>query len=65
MRRLQLRDAIARSMDTDDPIAGAAHAAGFADEAHFNRAMRDATGMPPGRYRTLVRALACTPRSSH
>jgi AraC family transcriptional regulator len=65
LRRLQLRDAIARCMDTDDPIASAAHAAGFADESHFNRAMRGATGMPPGRYRLLVRSLACTPRSSH
>lgn len=65
IRRLQLRDAIARCTDTNDPIAGAAHAAGFADEAHFNRTMRDATGMPPGCFRTLVRSLACTPRSSH
>lgn len=65
IRRLQLRAAVAHCLDTDDPIAGAAHAAGFADEAHFNRAMRDATGMPPGRYRTLVRTLACSPRSSH
>ncbi len=65
MRRLQVRHAIARCMDADDPIASAAHAAGFADESHFNRAMRDVTGMPPGRYRRLVRSLACTPRSSH
>jgi AraC-like DNA-binding protein len=65
MRRLRLRYAISRCMDTDAPISGAARAAGFADEAHFGRAMRDATGVPPGRYRTMVHALACTPRPSH
>jgi AraC family transcriptional regulator len=57
LQQLRLRDAVARATRNSRPISEAAHEAGFADEAHFNRAMREATGMPPGRFRDLLRQL--------
>ncbi len=54
LRSLRLRAAVARCVDTGGTVADAAHAAGFADEAHFNRTFRAATGFSPGRYRALV-----------
>ncbi len=56
LRSLRLRAAVARCVDTSGTVADAAHAAGFADEAHFNRTFRAATGFSPGRYRSLVGA---------
>jgi len=37
------------------PLADAALASGFADQAHFTRAFRAAFGLTPGRYRALRR----------
>ena len=54
LRSLRLRAAVAHCVDSGGTIADAAHAAGFADEAHFNRTLRAATGYSPGRYRALV-----------
>jgi AraC family transcriptional regulator len=38
-------------------LSGVAHALGFADESHYCRAVRRATGMPPGALRALVASL--------
>lgn len=58
LRTLRLRAAVSRCVDASGTIADAAHAAGFSDEAHFNRTFRAATGLSPGRYRALVRTFA-------
>ena len=62
LRELRLRTAVAHSIDGDHSVSHAAHAAGYADESHFNRAMHAATGLTPGRYRALVRTLEFTVR---
>jgi len=37
-------------------LTSIALATGFADQAHFSRRFKEIVGVPPGRYRTLVRA---------
>ena len=57
---LQLRIAIGRSaLSSGATIAGAALAAGFADQSHFTREFRRRTGTTPGAYKSLV-----TPRQA-
>jgi AraC-like DNA-binding protein len=52
---LQLRIAIGRSaLSRGASIAGAALAAGFADQSHFTREFHRRTGMTPGVYQSLV-----------
>jgi|JI6StandDraft_1071083.scaffolds.fasta_scaffold10798_2 AraC family transcriptional regulator len=59
LRTLRLRAAVSHCHAARRSISDAAHAAGYADEAHFNRALRAATGLTPARYRNLVDALDC------
>jgi AraC-like DNA-binding protein len=53
--RYSLLRRLARSRDRihDRPLAELALAAGFADQAHFTRAFRQAFGVTPARYRKL------------
>lgn len=57
LRTLRLRAAVSHGLAERRSLSDAAHAAGYADEAHFNRALRAATGLTPGRYRDLIDAL--------
>ena len=50
MRRL---DAARSQLRTGTPLAEAALATGFADQAHLTRAFRSAYGVTPGRYTRL------------
>lgn len=53
MRRLDAARGLIRQ---GTGLADAAFAAGFADQAHFTRHFRQAYGMTPGRWQTLIRA---------
>ena len=57
LRILRLRAAVSHGHAARRSLSDAAHAVGYADEAHFNRALRAATGLTPGRYRDLIDAL--------
>lgn len=54
-RHLRLEWAAARLTASDDSLAEIAVRSGFADQSHFTRAFRRYAGVPPGRYRDLVR----------
>jgi AraC family transcriptional regulator len=56
VRQLRIEYAAARLADSDAPLAEIALAAGFADQAHFSRAFRRATGHPPREHRRMARA---------
>jgi AraC-like DNA-binding protein len=48
VQRLRLRDAV-RELVLGTPIATAAARAGFSDQSHLTRVMRDTLGIMPGR----------------
>ena len=53
----ELRVAYARQrLASPAPLQEIAHAAGFADQSHFTRAFRRATGLTPGQYRRALSA---------
>jgi AraC-like DNA-binding protein len=52
--RLRVRAALDRLADGDRDLAGMAADLGFADHAHFTRAMRAEVGDPPGQVRSLL-----------
>lgn len=52
MRRLQRAR---RMIETGEPLAEIAVAAGFSDQSHFNRQFKKAYGMTPGRWSVLAR----------
>lgn len=52
--RLRLRLAAAEVVGTDLPLSRIAHAAGYADQAHMCRKVRDATRLTPGRLRRIA-----------
>jgi AraC-like DNA-binding protein len=52
--RLRVRAALDRLADGDRDLAGMAADLGFADHAHFTRAMRAEVGDPPSRVRCLL-----------
>jgi AraC-like DNA-binding protein len=54
--RLRVRAALDRLADGDRDLAGLAADLGFADHAHFTRAMRAEVGDPPSRVRRLLAA---------
>ena len=56
LRQARLRYAARHIADGDPTIATVAHAAGFADESHLNRAFSEVTGIPPARFRRLASA---------
>lgn len=58
IRRVRLRAAARCVAEGGDTISQIAHAHGFADEPHFNREFRRSAGLPPGRFRRLVRNAA-------
>jgi AraC-like DNA-binding protein len=51
VRRLRLRWSIEALADIRNSIASVAEEAGYADQGHFTRAFKRATGMTPARYR--------------
>jgi AraC-like DNA-binding protein len=50
--RLRLERACGLLSRSGQPIVDVAHAVGFYDQSHFNRAFRQAFGVAPSRYRT-------------
>jgi len=54
-RALRLEWAAEQLALDDAPLAEIALRAGFADQSHFTRAFRRHAGVPPGRYRALVK----------
>jgi len=61
LRRLRL-SAAARALGVGgETVSHVAHRSGFADEPHLCREFSRATGMTPGRFRRLVRAVAFRP----
>lgn len=54
-RGLRLRRAERELAEGDRPLGEIALRAGFYDQSHFNRHFRRATGMTPGRFRSLLR----------
>ena len=62
LRRERLRRTVRRLADSRERIAMVAHAAGFADEAHCTRTVRDALGVSPAALRRQLQA-PDTPRS--
>lgn len=57
-RLVILQDAATRLASTDQPIAGIAHACGFADQSHLGRHFRCAFGLSPGQFRALLNETA-------
>lgn len=51
LRRLRLNWAVARLMETDDPITQIALEAGFSDQSHFTRYCKRLTGLTPAVHR--------------
>lgn len=56
VRKLRVRRAADRLAASDEPIAAIALSLGFADQSHFTRVFRDATGMTPACYRRTRRS---------
>ena len=57
IRSLRLRAAALAVAAPGGTVSDVAHACGFADEAHFCRTFREASGLTPGSYRRLVNSL--------
>lgn len=55
LRRLRVEDACRRLAGSDEPLVSVALAAGYADQAHFTKAFRRATGLTPAEYRRSSR----------
>lgn len=51
LRRARTTRAVERILAGDEPLATIAAACGFYDQSHLTRAVRGATGLPPGRLR--------------
>jgi AraC family transcriptional regulator len=51
LRRRRLDQARSQLVNSDRPIAEIALAAGFADQSHFSRALKQVAGVTPGQYR--------------
>lgn len=62
LRRLRLRAAARALTSSARRVSDLAYDHGFADEAHLSRSFRDATGLPPARFRSLVDGLRPTAR---
>ncbi len=54
-RRLRLRRAVSQVVGGDRPLTEIAHAAGYADQAHMCREVRQATRLSPSRLRQAAR----------
>jgi AraC family transcriptional regulator len=55
VRALRVEFACRELASSDAPLVGVALAAGFANQAHFTRAFRRATGLTPRQYRDMCR----------
>ena len=55
LRRLRVARAAQRLAETDNPLAGIALEAGFADQSHFSNLFRRETGVSPSAFRRSVR----------
>jgi len=55
IRRRRLQEAADRLRDSDAELAGIAAELGYADQAHFTRDFRKATGMTPGEFASRFR----------
>ena len=55
IRRRRLQEAADRLRDADAELSGIAMELGYADQAHFTRDFRAATGMTPGRFASRFR----------
>jgi AraC-like DNA-binding protein len=55
IRRRRLQEAADRLRDSDAELAGVAAELGYADQAHFTRDFRKATGMTPGEFASRFR----------
>ena len=55
VRRLRVEFAARQILLTDLPCGEIAHAAGFADQSHFNRTFKSLYGLTPNQYRQLSR----------
>jgi AraC family transcriptional regulator len=55
LRRQRLCSAAARLPSPGFTVSDVAHATGYSDESHLNRAFSEATGLTPGRFRALMR----------
>jgi AraC family transcriptional regulator len=56
VRRLRVDFAARQLLTTEEPLAGIAFAAGFADQSHFTRTFKRQTGMTPAAFRSYVRS---------
>lgn len=56
MRRLRVELACTRLSCSDEPLARIALIAGFADQSHFSRVIKNHTGTSPARYRKIHRS---------
>ncbi len=56
VRALRIEDARRALLEGQRSLSAIAVATGFADQAHFSRHFKEVVGVPPGRYRKLVRA---------
>jgi AraC family transcriptional regulator len=54
LRRLRVERACALLADSSETLTAVAYAAGYADQSHFTRHFKRATGVTPGVYRRLV-----------
>ena len=54
-RRERLLRAVARLLDSDEPLSAIALSSGFADQSHFTRVCQHYMGTTPGQYRILHR----------
>ncbi|MEW1952498.1 helix-turn-helix domain-containing protein [Terrabacter sp. NPDC080008] len=57
IRRRRLQEAADRLRDAGTPLSGIAAELGYADQAHFTRDFRTATGMTPGEFAARFRPL--------
>lgn len=55
IRRRRLHEGSARLQSGETDLAGLAHDLGYADQAHFTKDFRSATGLTPGRFGTRFR----------
>jgi AraC family transcriptional regulator len=55
VRRLRVEFAARKMFETDEAFSEIAHAAGFADQSHFNRTFKGIYGITPAEYRRISR----------
>jgi AraC family transcriptional regulator len=56
VRRLRIEFACRQLILSDTPLCAIALAAGFADQSHFSRTLKQKTGLSPGEYRKIYRS---------